>query len=95
MTVGTFDKTIAERLSEIGSQQRSSSSTLFTRNSEEVATGKLLLDSISLKTTLVQYTITGTGETSNMGFDDLVGFGETVGFETTANQVIGYYTSED
>ena len=95
MTVGTFDKTIAERLSEIGSQQRSSSSTLFTRNSEEVATGKLLLDSISLKTTLVQYTITGTGETSNMGFDDLVGFGETVGFETTADQVIGYYTSED
>ena len=95
MTVGTFDKTIAERLAELGTQQRSSSSTLFNRNAEQVSSGKLLTDSIPLKTTLVQYTITGTGETANMGFDDLFGFGETVGFETTANQVIGYYTSED
>ena len=95
MTVGTFDKTIAERLSEIGSKQSSSSSTLFSRNSQQVSVGKVFKDSIPLKTTLVQYTITGTGETANMGFDDLFGFGETVGFETTAGQVIGYYTSED
>jgi len=95
MTVGTFDKTIAERLSEIGTQQSASSSTLFSRNSQQVSTGKTISDSISLKTTLVQYTITGTGETANMGFDDLFGFGETLGFETTAGQVIGYYTSED
>jgi len=95
MTVGTFDKTIAERLSEIGTQQSASSSTLFSRNSQQVSTGKTITDSISLKTTLVQYTITGTGETANMGFDDLFGFGETLGFETTAGQVIGYYTSED
>ena len=95
MTVGTFDKTIAERLSEIGSKQSSSSSTLFSRNSQQVSVGKVFKDSIPLKTTLVQYTITGTGETANMGFDDLFGFGETIGFETTAGQVIGYYTSED
>ena len=95
MTVGTFDKTIAERLAELGSQQRSSSSTLFSRNAENVSTGLSLIDSISLKTTLVQYTITGTGETSNMGCDDLVGFTEEVGFENTGSQVIGYYTSED
>ena len=95
MTVGTFDKTIAERLSEIGSQQSSSNSTLFSRNSQQVSVGKVFKDSIPLKTTLVQYTITGTGETANMGFDDLFGFGETLGFETTAGQVIGYYTSED
>ena len=25
----------------------------------------------------------------------VVGFTETVGFETTADQVVGYYTSED
>jgi len=95
MTVGTFDKTIAERLSEIGSKQDSSSSTLFSRNSQQISVGKVFKDSIPLKTTLVQYTITGTGETANMGFDDLFGFGETLGFETTAGQVIGYYTSED
>ena len=95
MTVGTFDMTIAERLAELGSKQRSNSSTLFSRNAESVSTGLSLRDSISLKTTLVQYTITGSGESSNMGFDDLVGFSEEVGFENTGSQVIGYYTSED
>lgn len=94
MTVGTFDKTIAERLSEIGSQQNSSSSTIFSRNAQEVSIGKVFKDSISLKTTSVQYTITGTAKSSNMGFDDLVGFTEEVGFENTGSQVLGYYTSE-
>jgi len=95
MTVGTYDKSIAERLTELDKAQKSTGSTLLDRNSEEESMGKLLQDSILLKTTLVQYTITGTGETANMGFDDVFGFGETVGFETTTNQVIGYYTSED
>ena len=94
MTVNTFDKTIAERLSELGTEQKSSSSTLFNRNSQTVSSGNLLTDKISVKTVLVAYTVTGTGQTSNTGFDDLVGFTETVGFET-GTIVLNDYSSED
>ena len=94
MTVNTFDKTIAERLSELDTQQSSSSSTLFNRNTERVTSGNLLTDGISVKTVLVAYTITGTGQTSNTGFDDLVGFTETVGFET-GTIVLDEFSSED
>ncbi len=94
MTVNTFDKTIAERLSELDTQQSSSSSTLFNRNTERVTSGNLLTDGISVKTVLVAYTITGTGQTSNTGFDDLVGFTETVGFET-GTIVLDKFSSED
>ena len=94
MTVNTFDKTIAERLSELGTEQRSSSSTLFNRNSQTVSSGNLLTDKISVKTVLVAYTVTGTGQTSNTGFDDLFGFTETLGFET-GTIVLNDYSSED
>ncbi len=94
MTVGTFNKTIAERLSEINTQLRTSNATTYSVNSEIVGGGIYLQDSISLKTTLVEYTITGTGETSNLGFDDVFGFTEEVGFET-GTVVISSYSSED
>jgi len=85
MTVGTFDKTIAERLSEINLQQGDTGTTLFKRNTVEVTAGKFLFDEMNINVVGVAYEITGSSNAlsynSNMGFDDLVGFTEEVGFE--------------
>ncbi len=85
LQVGTFDKTIAERLSELSSQQSGDSTVLLGRDAEINSSGKFLFDAIKLKNISLSYTITGSSNAlsrnSNMGFDDLVGFTEEVGFE--------------
>ena len=85
LQVGTFDKTIAERLSELSSQQSGDSTVLLGRDAEISSSGKFLFDAIKLKNISLSYTITGSSNelsrNSNMGFDDLVGFTEEVGFE--------------
>ena len=85
LIVGTFDKTIAERLSEISLQQSDSNTTHFKRDAIEISAGKFLFDAIKLKDISFSYAITGSSNAlsrnSNMGFDDIVGFTEEVGFE--------------
>ena len=85
LQVGTFDKTIAERLSELSSRQSDDSTTLLGRDANIESSGKFLFDAIKLKNISLSYTITGSSNelsrNSNMGFDDLVGFTEEVGFE--------------
>jgi hypothetical protein len=85
ITVGTFDKTIAERLSEMNVKQFDSSATQFSRDSISVSAGKFIFDAIKLKEIGVSYEIVGSSNAlsynSNMGFDDIVGFTEEVGFE--------------
>ena len=85
ITVGTFNKTIAERLSELGEQQTDTSNITLSRNTEKVETGKQFKDIISIKQISISYEIVGSSNAlsynSNMGFDDIVGFTEEVGFE--------------
>ena len=85
LKVGTFDKTIAERLSELSSRQSDDSTVLLGRDAVVLSAGKFLFDAIKLKNISFSYTITGSynalSYNSNMGFDDLVGFTEEVGFE--------------
>ena len=85
MTVGTFDKSIAERLSELSTKQSDGFSSLFKKDAIQVSAGKFLFDTINIKDVSVSYEITGSSNVlsynSNMGFDDLVGFTEEVGFE--------------
>ena len=85
MVVGTFDKTIAERLSELNTKQSDGFSSLFKKDALQVSAGKFLFDTINIKDISVSYEITGSSNelsyNSNMGFDDLVGFTEEVGFE--------------
>jgi hypothetical protein len=87
ITVGTFDKTIAERLSEINTKQDSSATTLFKKDSIDISSGTFLFDEIDINVVGIEYTITGGSNAlsynSNMGFDDLLGFTETVGFATS------------
>jgi len=85
LQVGTFDKTIAERLSELSTRQSDDSTVLLGRDASTTSAGKFLFDAIKLKNISLSYTITGSSNAlsrnSNMGFDDLVGFTEEVGFE--------------
>jgi hypothetical protein len=85
MTVGTFNKTIAERLSELNMTQGDISTSLFKRNSVEISGGTFLFDEMGINVVGVSYEIVGSSNllsyNSNMGFDDLVGFTEEVGFE--------------
>ena len=85
MTVGTFNKTIAERLSELNMSQGDISTSLFKRNAVEVSGGTFLFDEMGINVVGVSYEIVGSSNAlsynSNMGFDDLVGFTEEVGFE--------------
>ena len=85
MTVGTFDKSIAERLSELNTKQSDGFSSLFQKDSMKISAGKHLSDVINIKNVRLSYVVTGSSNAlsynSNMGFDDLVGFTEEVGFE--------------
>lgn len=85
LVVGTFNKTIAERLSKISTTQTSTSSTLLTDGGINVASGKLLKNKLNINMVSVEYEITGLSNAlsynSNMGFDDPVGFGtDKLGF---------------
>ena len=111
MTVGTFSKTIAERLSELGTGQRENTSTTFGKNSISVTGETLLKDKLDIRVTNVTYTISGTGAVSNVGFDAKVGFfddgasedamaeldssGTEVGFSRASVGVLLEYDSED
>jgi hypothetical protein len=61
------------------------STSLFKRNSVEISGGTFLFDEMGINVVGVSYEIVGSSNllsyNSNMGFDDLVGFTEEVGFE--------------
>ena len=111
MTVGTFSKTIAERLSELGTGQRENTATTFTKNSISVTGETLLKDVLNIRVTNVNYIISGTGAVSNVGFGAKVGFfddggsedadaeldssGTEVGFSRESVGVLVKYDSED
>ena len=111
MTVGTFSKTIAERLSELGTGQRENTSTTFGKNSISVTGDTLLKETLNIKVTNVTDTISGTGAVANVGFGAKVGFfddgasedvmaelsssGTEVGFSRASVGVLLEYDSED
>ena len=103
ITVGTFSKGIAERLSETSMELGDSSTTQFKSDGESVEAGKFFDDKIRLKVNSVSYEIVGGSNAlsynSNMGFDDIVGFTEQVGFEhsTVTKKSYGnkFYEVED
>ena len=94
LTVGTFNKTIAERMVEIQAEETKNTIAEATENSEDTSGGMLIPISYNINFASVEYTITQSVENSNMGFDDLVGFTEVVGFEESA-QTTDTYDSED
>lgn len=111
MIVGTFDKTIAERLTELGTGQRQNTATTFSKNKVSASGTTLFVDKMNIEVTNVSYTISGTGAVSNVGFGAKVGFfddgasedvmaeldggGTEVGFSRQSVGVLVKYDSED
>ena len=85
MTVGSFDKTIAERLSEISLEASDNTGSMLSSDANRLEAGLFFDDLITIRTVRTSYTITGSSNAlsrnSNMGFDDILGFTEEVGFE--------------
>ena len=69
ITVGTFNKSIAERLSELKLQQNKGFTTLFTRNINKTLTGKVLIDNLIPEEKTLHYALTSTTGGTTLGFD--------------------------
>ena len=89
MTVGTYSKGIAERLSEISQESSQNISHLMSVNAEGSSGQKTMFEKLNFKVTDLEYTVRGGLTDSNIGFDDIAGFTETVGFDIVATGEIG------
>ena len=96
ITVGTFNKTIAERLSEISLEQKNTNLNLLNINSIETTVGKFLTDEMNIDNNLIKYEIktTSAGTPATMGFGLVLGFGTDMGFGETSTTVIKSYESK-
>ncbi len=93
ITVGTFNKTIAERLGELSSKQTSSSFTLFGKNSVQSVVGKSVFDSFTIQNGTIEYKITRSS--ANLGFDSALGFDTLLGFGAGSTTLKTYKSEKD
>jgi len=68
ITVGTFNKTIAERLSQINITQDKGFTNLFTKEVSQTVTDKIIPDSFDLEEESLKYQLTQTTGGSTIGF---------------------------
>ena len=88
LTVGSYSKGIAERLNEISQGSKQNINHLLSTDSSGTVGGKMVFDNLKIKMDSIEYKVVGETMNANMGFDDVFGFTETVGFETTSTGVI-------
>ena len=69
ITVGTFNKTIAERLTEISLQQNTGFTNLLTKKINKTLTGKALIDNILPKEKTLHYELTSSTGGTIIGFN--------------------------
>ena len=93
ITVGTFNKTIAERLGELSSNQTRSSFTLFGKNSVQSVVGKSVFDSFTIRNGTIEYEITRSS--ANLGFDNALGFDTLLGFGAGSTTLKTYKSEKD
>ena len=93
ITVGTFNKTIAERLGELSSNQTRSSFTLFGKNSVQSVVGKSVFDSFTIQNGTIEYKITSSS--ANLGFDSTLGFSTLLGFGSGSTTLKTYKSEKD
>ena len=96
ITVGSFNKTTAERLSEIQIAQSNTGFSIFNRNVTSSSVGLALFDNIDINNNLIKYEIktTSAGTPATMGFGLVLGFGTEMGFGETTTTVIKSYESK-
>ena len=68
ITVGTFNKTIAERLSQINITQDKGFTNLFTKEISQTVTDKIIPDSFDLDEESLKYQLTQTTGGTTIGF---------------------------
>jgi hypothetical protein len=94
VTVGTFNKTIAERLSELELGQKSHAFALFSKNSVQSVVGKSLFDGFNINNEVIKYTIETS--TSNLGFNNsTLGFTTLLGFGSGSTTLKTYESEKD
>jgi len=81
LSVNTFNKSIAERLSELGVEQRVGIGKILTRNSEQEVIGKLFLDTVNINNISVKYQI--SRNENALGFNNTLGFNSQLGLDIT------------
>ena len=81
VTVGTFNKTIAERLSELGVEQKTGFGTLFTKNAGETIKIHYEMEDVLLKETSLKYQVSTPGGTLS-GWNTTIGHISTIGSGT-------------
>ena len=81
LSVNTFNKSIAERLSELGVEQKVGLGKILTRNSEQEVIGKLFLDTVNINNISVKYQI--SRNENALGFNNTLGFNSQLGLDIT------------
>jgi len=81
LSVNTFNKSIAERLSELGVEQRLGIGKILNRNSEQEVIGKLFLDTVNINNISVKYQI--SRNENALGFNNTLGFTSQLGLDIT------------
>ena len=81
LSVNTFNKSIAERLSELGVEQKAGIGKILTRNSEQEVIGKLFLDTVNINNISVKYQISRNENV--LGFNNILGFNSQLGLDIT------------
>ena len=94
ITVGTHDKTIAERLSEMTLSQKMQAFNIFSRNSVDVLMGKVIFDDFKIQNQSTKYEISSTTDADVIGFTATVGFDTTLGFGSGSTTILKTYESE-
>ena len=96
IVVGTFNKNIAERLTELDLESKNSNFTLFTKNSMSANVGKFITDDLDIDQNNIKYAITTVTTTGGIisGFGNTLGFGSTLGFGTATTSTLKEYESE-
>ena len=96
ITVGTFDKNIAERLAELDAENKNANITNFSTNSVTSSVGNFLTDSFKIRNQSIKYTIstdTLAGGTT-IGFGNTIGFSGQIGLGSTTSSITTTYESE-
>jgi len=78
VTVGTFNKTIAERLTELGQKQQSGFGTLFSKNASESVKVHYSFEDVLLRENSLKYQISTPGGTLT-GWNTTIGHISTIG----------------
>ena len=94
VTVGTYDKTIAERLTELTLNQKMQAFNIFSRNSVDALMGKVVFDKFSIQNQTTKYQVSSTTDSSVLGFSLTLGFGQSRGFGEGTTTILKTYESE-